>query len=189
MSHWAWRVWCKIFSLIFYQSSNTGELFFEYAIIEEAKSTLESKANKLEECWVLYVDGSSSAIRFEAGLILTSPEGAVMEYVLHFWFKVSNNETEYKALVTGLKIAKELGVWHLRVYSDSQLIVSQVRGEYEMRESNMVKYLEKIKDLTSDLASLNIQQILSFKNARLTSCQSSPPWELLISKGVCTLKF
>ena len=38
-------------------------------------------------------------------------------------FSISNNEAKYEALVASLKIAKEMGVRHLRVYNDSQLIV------------------------------------------------------------------
>ena len=58
-----------------------------------------------------------------AGLILTNPDGVVAEYALRFEFPTSNNEAEYEALMTELKMAKDLGVKHLRVHSDSQLIV------------------------------------------------------------------
>ena len=72
-----------------------------------------------EECWVLHVDGSSNMTGSGAGLILISPNGVIVEYILHFEFFTLNNEAEYEVLVTGLRIAKEIGVQHLRVYSDS----------------------------------------------------------------------
>ena len=50
-----------------------------------------------------------------AGLILTSLDGMVVEYALRFEFQASNNEAKYEALVTILRIAKEMGVRHLRV--------------------------------------------------------------------------
>ena len=64
-------------------------------------------------------------------MILTSLDGVVVEYALHFEFFGSNNEAECEVLVTGLRMVKDLGVQHLKVYSDSQLIVGQVQREYE----------------------------------------------------------
>jgi hypothetical protein len=50
-------------------------------------------------------------------------------------------------LLTGLRIAKELGATTLRVQSDSQLIVGQVNGEYEVKEERMAKYLNFVKKI------------------------------------------
>lgn len=68
--------------------------------------------------WVLYVDGSVNANSSGAGLILISPEEDVLQYALRFAFP-SNNEAEYEALISCLKISKELGVQHLKSCSDS----------------------------------------------------------------------
>ena len=55
-------------------------------------------------------------------------------------FEVTNNQAEYEALITGLRVVKELGIDSLRVFSDSQLIVGQVRGEFKVRDPTMAKY-------------------------------------------------
>ena len=68
-----------------------------------------------------------------------------------------NNEVEYEALITGLKIAKELEVDRLKAYSDFQLVVGQVSGNYEAQEKSMIKYLEKVKNLTPTFNSFDIQ--------------------------------
>ncbi|XP_019701442.1 uncharacterized protein [Elaeis guineensis] len=117
-----------------------------------------------DEWWVLHVDGSSNTTGSGVGLILTSPDGVVMEYVLQFGFFASNNEAEYEALVTGLRMVKVLSVRYLRVHSDSQLIVGQIQGEYEVQEPNMIKYLQNVKDLASNFATMNIQQISRMEN-------------------------
>jgi len=44
----------------------------------------------------------------------------------------SNNVAEYNALLIGMQLADEIGVKNLEAYSDSKLIVNQVRGEYEV---------------------------------------------------------
>lgn len=41
-----------------------------------------------------------------------------------------NNEAEYEALIMGLGAAKELGVQDLKVYSDIQLVVRCIKGDY-----------------------------------------------------------
>jgi ribonuclease HI len=46
-----------------------------------------------------------------------------MRYVIRLYFSASNNVAEYEVLVTGLRIAIELGVWHLDVQGDSQLVI------------------------------------------------------------------
>ena len=42
-----------------------------------------------------------------------------MYYALRFRFKASNNEVEYEALIAGLKLAKEMKVESLEIFSDS----------------------------------------------------------------------
>ncbi|XP_073118051.1 uncharacterized protein [Elaeis guineensis] len=80
-----------------------------------------------------------------ADFLLTSSEGVVTEHALRFDFKASNNQAEYEALVAGLKLALELGIDRLQVFSDSQLIVGQTKGEFETRDPTMAKYRQKLK--------------------------------------------
>jgi ribonuclease HI len=69
--------------------------------------------------WTMYFDGSLMKIGASTGLLFISPLGVHMCYVIQLHFPASNNVTEYKALVTGLRIAIELGVRHLNVHGDS----------------------------------------------------------------------
>ena len=97
--------------------------------------------------WQLYVDGSSHSGGSGAGVLLTSPDGKDYPYVLHFNFRTTNNEAEYEALITGLRLAKDLDVQDLEVYSDSQIVVQQVKGEYETMEQSLQRYLEVVKPM------------------------------------------
>ncbi|XP_038971180.1 uncharacterized protein LOC120104330 [Phoenix dactylifera] len=99
-------------------------------------------------------------------LILTSPDGVVAEQALRFEFPASNNVAEYEALVARLKLAKELKVEDLKVFSDSQLVVNQILGDFETMEPSMQKYLQKVRNLTSTLSSFNIQHISRSENLR-----------------------
>ncbi|GJS55493.1 reverse transcriptase domain-containing protein [Tanacetum coccineum] len=102
-----------------------------------------------QEPWTLFTDGSSCVDGSGAGLILTSPEGTKFTYVLRFQFIASNNEAKYEALIASLRIAAQIGVHNLHVSVDSKLVVNQVLGTYIAKEENMVKYLEKAKNLIS----------------------------------------
>lgn len=67
----------------------------------------------------MHVDGSSTSIATGGGVILITPEKAKLEYAIRFGFKATNNEAEYKSMITGLRLAPELRVKKIRVKSDS----------------------------------------------------------------------
>jgi len=71
------------------------------------------------ELWTMYFDGSLMKTGAGAGLLLISPLGVHMRYVIRIHFAASNNIAEYEALVNGLKIAIKLGVRRLDVRGDS----------------------------------------------------------------------
>jgi ribonuclease HI len=71
----------------------------------------------------MYFDGSLMKMGAGAGFLFISPLGVHMRYVIRLHFATSNNVAEYEALITGLCIAVELGVRHLDVRGDSQLVI------------------------------------------------------------------
>ena len=82
-----------------------------------------------------------------------------MHYALRFGFQASNNKAKYEALIARLKLAKEMKVESLEIYSDSQLIVCQVTNEYQAWGEKMAAYLQKAKDFLSAFSSFKIQQV------------------------------
>lgn len=53
-------------------------------------------------------------------------EGNELEYTIKFGFKATNNEVEYEAMLTRLRLVHALGAKRVRVNNDSQLVVGQV---------------------------------------------------------------
>ena len=53
-----------------------------------------------------------------------------MEYVIRIEFKATTNKSEYEAFLVRLRVITELGVESLDTFRDSQLVVSQVQGDY-----------------------------------------------------------
>ena len=111
------------------------------------------------EQWTLYVDDASNDTGFEADMMLISPEGHKIHCALHFGFKASNNEAEYKAFIVGLCLAKELQVRSIQIYSDSHLVVNQVNDIYLARGDRMDAYVEKAKGLMESFLIASIKLI------------------------------
>ncbi|GJW01865.1 reverse transcriptase domain-containing protein [Tanacetum coccineum] len=116
--------------------------------------------------WTLFMDGSSFVDGCGAGVILTNPEGIEFTYALRFQFKATNNEAEYEALIAGLRIAEKMGVQNLQVNVDSKLVANQVNGTYIAKETDMVKYLEKVKTLAKAFREFSINQVPRKENKK-----------------------
>jgi len=136
------------------------------------------------------VDGSATSGGSGAGLIVISPKGHVHEHALKFLFKASNNEAEYEALLAGMDLCNTLGAEHLCTFSDSQLIVSQVMGEYKAYNTVMVSYLAKVKEHSVSFKTFEIKHVPRSENQQvnaLSTLVSSSPyghlksirWEIL----------
>jgi ribonuclease HI len=65
----------------------------------------------------MYFDGSLKLEGAGAGVLLISPKGEQLKYILQIFWRVSNNEVEYKALLHGLPLAISLGIKRLLVYA------------------------------------------------------------------------
>ena len=77
--------------------------------------------------------------------MLHSLEGDEIECMVCLDFPMTNNEAEYEALVEGLDLAKVARATSVVVYCDSQVVMSQVNGDYECRGERMKKYLEQVR--------------------------------------------
>ncbi|XP_074350117.1 uncharacterized protein LOC141689659 [Apium graveolens] len=88
----------------------------------------EEKEVNNSSSWTIYVDGSATTERSGAGLILSIPDGFTIQQAITFAFKATNNQAEYEALLSGLRLAKSLGVKRLIIYKDSQIMRRKLQG-------------------------------------------------------------
>lgn len=95
--------------------------------LEDPSYSLGSEDAKKEEedtlTWRLYVDGT--------------PDNHLIHFTLRFGFMTSNNEAEYEALLAGLRLARDMHAHSLEIFSDSQLVVYQILGEYRAKGMRM----------------------------------------------------
>ena len=71
-------------------------------------------------------------------------------------FPITNNVTEYEALLAGLRLAKKIQVEKLMVFADSQLVIRQVLKKYEMKDPLLKKYNELVKQLWKNFTKIQL---------------------------------
>src|SRR3954469_16957853 len=95
----------------------------------------------------MFFDGSKRKQGAGAGVVLISPKGEKLKYIMQVNFdKASNNEAEYEALLHGMRMAKACGATRLIIYKDSNLVVQQTMKDREAVADNMVAY-QKLYDI------------------------------------------
>src|SRR6185369_15444295 len=91
--------------------------------------------------WTMYFDGSKKHEGAGVGVVLISPKGDKLRYVLQMDFPFpSNNEAEYEALLHGMRMAKACGCTRLMIYGDSNLVVQQTMKACDATTDNMIVY-------------------------------------------------
>ncbi|GFZ01056.1 hypothetical protein Acr_14g0006910 [Actinidia rufa] len=98
--------------------------------------------------------------------VKTPKEQSSYEDLTRWMFKATNNESEYEALLVGFRVAAELGVDSLDVFSDSQLVVNQVQRDYLAKDTVMVAYLNEVKIISKKIRDFKIRQIPRAENKK-----------------------
>ena len=93
------------------------------------------------------------------GLVLVSPERITIKKSLRLNFSATNNEAEYEALLMGMMMVQKMGGKAVEVFSDSKLVVGQVRGDLEACDSRMQVYLCQIKSIQENFEVFDLSHI------------------------------
>ena len=88
------------------------------------------------------------------------PQGDTLKYGIQLRFPATNNEAEYKMILTRLRVAKALGAKNVLLKSDSRLVVRQINEEFEAKENRMQKYLKLTNQLIGEFDQVSFVQIL-----------------------------
>ncbi|XP_074373877.1 uncharacterized protein LOC141714244 [Apium graveolens] len=88
------------------------------------------------------MDGASNGDGAGAGIELISPKAHKIRRATHLTFHATNNDAEYEALINGLKLALEMKVENLNVFSDSMIVVYQINGGYQAKGPRTELYLK-----------------------------------------------
>jgi ribonuclease HI len=117
-----------------------------------------------DSIWTLNFDGSSTSASSGAGVVLAREDGETIAKSFKLNFPCSNNASEYEAYITGLAIAHEMGIKHLRVIGDSNLIVCQAKGEFSLKEPSLAPYRALAQRLEGKFSTFEVTHALRSEN-------------------------
>lgn len=115
----------------------------------------------------MHIDGASRGNPGPAAyaIVLARPGLPVVEEADTIG-KATNNIAEYTALVEGLQLATELGVKRLAIFSDSELMVKQMKGEYRVKNPELLDLYNEAKRLMANFEKVTITHVRREQNAR-----------------------
>src|SRR5438552_1297559 len=158
-----WAVELGAFDLTFQPRTAIKSQALVDFIAEWTEVQMPTISEKLEY-WTMYFDGSLMIEGAGAGIMLISPTGERLKYVLQIHFPTSNNAAEYEALLHGLRIAISLGIRRLPVRGDSELVVNQVQKEYLCTSAKMSAYCQEVRKLEGAFGGLELTHVLRNDN-------------------------
>jgi ribonuclease HI len=83
-----------------------------------------------------------------AAAVASTPEGEELTERSAFLGEATNNVAEYRALLLGLELARDLGAREVEVACDSELVARQIGGEYKVKHAGLKPlYLEAMRSL------------------------------------------
>ena len=88
---------------------------------------------------VVHVDGGSRGNPgpAAAAAVATTPDGDELAERNAYLGEATNNVAEYRALLLGLELARELGAGEVEIVNDSELVARQIGGEYKVKHAGL----------------------------------------------------
>jgi ribonuclease HI len=117
---------------------------------------------------IVNVDGGSRGNPGPAGIaaVATDPSGEILAERSETIGEATNNVAEYRALLLGIELAKELGADEVEFVGDSKLIVEQVKGNWRVKQDHLRPLHTKARDVLRELPSWSIRHVKRDENTR-----------------------
>ncbi len=119
----------------------------------------------------IYADGASQGNPGPAAIggTIKDDKGRTLASISQGIGRATNNQAEYRALIATLEKAISLGVSETDVYSDSELIVRQINGNYRVKNALLKPLYQRVKQLQSQLDRFTITHIPRWLNTEADS--------------------
>jgi len=139
-------------------SANRGARLFADAATESNAPAATYRAN---------IDGGSRGNPGPAsyGVVIRNPRGEVVAKLKKYIGRMTNNVAEYYGLIAALDYAQSHGIRALRVESDSELLVRQMRGQYKVKSPELRPLFERARKMAQTFASYKIEHVYREQNA------------------------
>ncbi|XP_070039747.1 uncharacterized protein [Nicotiana tomentosiformis] len=116
--------------------------------------------------WKMYFDGAAHLGRAGAGVVFVTPQSEVLPYSFTLTQLCSNNVTDYQAIILGLEMAIDMKRLQLQVSSDSQLVINQLLGSYEVKKPELRPHHDYAKTLMGWVSDVTIQHVPRKENTK-----------------------
>ncbi len=94
-----------------------------------------------------------------AGAVLVDPQGQVVDKLGKFLGTQTNNYAEYMGLLLGLRRARALGVREVEVYADSELMIRQLGGRYQVKSPSLKPLYDEAVRLLNDFSRVKLVHV------------------------------
>jgi ribonuclease HI len=117
-------------------------------------------------CFHANIDGGSRGNPGPAayGVVLRDGRGEVVARLKKYIGQNTNNVAEYFGLIAALDYAQAHGIRALRVESDSELLVKQMRGQYKVKSEELKPLFERAKKMSQTLEMFRIEHVYREQN-------------------------
>jgi ribonuclease HI len=114
----------------------------------------------------VHIDGGARGNPGEAGVgvYFQDRSGVHLESIARYIGRATNNTAEYQALLLALARARDAGVKHLRVFSDSELLVNQVNGRYRTTVPHLQQFLQEAIRLMREIGRVDVAHVRREQN-------------------------
>jgi ribonuclease HI len=115
-----------------------------------------------------YTDGASRGNPGDAGIgiVFVDENGNVIREIAEYIGQTTNNIAEYTALITALKEAVEMGYEVIEIVSDSELMVKQLNGEYQVKNEGIKPLHKEASELLKEFKQYSIRHVRREQNKR-----------------------
>src|SRR5215831_8292126 len=122
--------------------------------------------DEMDETLTLEFDGGSRGNPGPAGIgvVVRARDGTPLVTLGRFIGRATNNVAEYRALITAMEKAKELGARRIHIRGDSELIIKQMRGEYRVKNLDLKDLYDEAQFLLHQFDDAKIEHNLRGKN-------------------------
>ncbi|NOJ96596.1 reverse transcriptase-like protein [Corallococcus sp. CA049B] len=100
-----------------------------------------------------------------AGAVLMNAEGAVVARLGKFLGHQTNNYAEYMGLLIGLQHAKSLGAREVEVFADSELLIRQLGGKYQVKSPTLKPLFQEAQKLLATFGKVKLAHVPRAQNA------------------------
>jgi ribonuclease HI len=99
------------------------------------------------------------------GVVFRNPKGEIIARLKKYIGRMTNNVAEYYGLIAALDYAQANNIRALRIESDSELLVKQMRGQYKVKSEDLKPLFERAKKMSATLSSFRIDHVYREQNA------------------------